>query len=121
MGEKSLTITGMYHVKLLASKTRVTPMKVLTIPRLEMMSGRILAKLMVRIKTAIETKVEITEIHYWLDNKTAFCWINNRDKWKQFVPHRVNDLGSTGVLSSRLKRNELWLMGSRWLSGPENK
>ena len=30
MVEKSLTITGMYHVELLASKPRIAPMKVQT-------------------------------------------------------------------------------------------
>ena len=117
-------------------------MKAHIIPRLEMMSGRILARLIARIKTALEAQVEITEIHYWLDSKTAFCWIKTRGKWKQFVRHRVNeilsltrkedqsycpreenpvDLGSRGVLSSRLKQNELWWKGPWWLSGPENE
>ena len=54
MVEKSLTITSMYHVEMLASKTRIAPMKAHTIPRLEMMSGRILARLMARIETALE-------------------------------------------------------------------
>ena len=90
MVEKSLTITGMYHVEMLASKTRIAPMKAHTIPRLEMMSGRILVKLMARIKTVLEGEVEITEIYYCLDSKTAFCWIKNRGKWKQFVRYRLN-------------------------------
>ena len=77
----------MYHTELLASKTRIAPMKAHTIPRLELISGRILVRLMASIKNALEAEVEITEIHYWLDSKTAFCWINNRGKWKQFVRH----------------------------------
>ena len=54
MIEKWLIITGMYHVELLTSKTRIAPMKAHTIPGLEIMSGRILARLMVRIETALE-------------------------------------------------------------------
>ena len=109
MVETSLTVTGMYHVELLTSKTRIAPMKALTIPRLEMMSGRILARLMVRIETALEAEVETTEIHYWLDSKTAFCWIKNRGKWKRFVRHRPNEImnltktESLGLLSARRK------------------
>ena len=57
MVEKSLTITGMYDVKLLAYKTKIASMKTHIIPRLEMMSGRILARLMARIKTALEAEV----------------------------------------------------------------
>ena len=112
MAERSLTFTGMYHVELLATKTRIPPMKPHAIPRLE----------------------------YWLGSKTALCWINNRGKWKQFIWHRLNeilnftrkddwgyypleqnpaDLGSRGVLSNRLKGNEL-RKGPRWLSSLEN-
>ena len=106
MVEKSLTITGMYHVELLASKTRIASMKAHTITRLEMMPGRILAWLMARIKTALEAEVEITEIHYWLDSKTAFCCINNKGKWKQFVRHRFNE-----ILNLTLVEEELFRVG----------
>ena len=56
MVETSLIITGVYHVELLTSKTRIAPMKAPTIPRLEMISGRILARLMARIETALEVE-----------------------------------------------------------------
>ena len=40
---------------------------------------------------------------------------------RDYCPQEENpvDLGSRGVLSNRLKGNELW-KGPRWLSGPEN-
>ena len=69
-------------MELLASKTIIALMKAHTIPSLEMMSGRILAKLTAGIKTALEAEVEITEINYWLDSKKSFWRINNRGKWK---------------------------------------
>ena len=37
-------------------------------------------------------QVEIEEIRYWSDSKTALCWIENRGEWKQFVRHRVNEI-----------------------------
>ena len=81
-----------YHVEMLASKTRVAPIKTHTIPRLELMSARILAKLVAAVKTALDVQVEIVETCYWLDSKTALCWINNKGEWKQFVSHRVNEI-----------------------------
>ena len=85
-------VNGKFHAELLTSKTRVAPMKAQTIPRLELMSARILAQLMDSVKTALGSYVEFTEIRYWLDSKTALCWINNRGEWKQFVRHRVNEI-----------------------------
>jgi hypothetical protein len=103
------------------------------------MSGRILARLMDTVKTALEGEVEVKEVILWLDSKTALYWINNAGEWKQFVRHRVNkilqltnkeqwrhcagemnpaDLGSRGVRAEKLKGSRLWWKGPEWLSGP---
>lgn len=130
---------GSYSVELLTSKTRVAPLKPQTIPRLELMSGRILARLMDTVKNALEREVDIKEIVLWLDSKTALHWINNAGEWKQFVRHRVNeilqltkkgqwrhcpgesnpaDLESRGVNVETLKASKLWWKGPQWLPGP---
>ena len=83
------TGAGVY-ARLLTSRSRVAPFKALTVPRLELMSARILAQLMNTVKKALETQVSLTGTRYWLDSKTAICWIQNRGEWKQFVRHRVN-------------------------------
>ena len=70
---------------------------------------------------------------------TALYWINNAGEWKQFVRNRVDeilrlsdksqwhhcpgaenpaDLGSRGVTDSKLKSNDLWWRGPKWLGGP---
>lgn len=131
---------GAFSVTLLTSKTRVAPLKTQTIPRLELMSGRVLAKLMETVQNALKEEVEIMGSCQWLDSKTALWWINNKGEWKQFVRQRVNeilrmkrkedwahcpgeqnpaDIGSRGELASRLKENELWWWGPAWLSGPK--
>ena len=133
---------GAFTVTLLTSKTRVAPLKTQTIPRLELMSGRVLAKLMETVQNALKEEVEIKGSRMWLDSKTALWWINNRGEWKQFVRQRVNeilritrkedwahcpgeqnpaDVGSRGELASRLKENELWWRGPAWLSGPKEE
>ena len=129
---------GKTHVRLVASKTRVAPLKELSIPRLELMSARILAQLMDTIKVALQSQLKIDGVKFWLDSKTALSWIQNKGEWKQFVRHRVNeilkltakedwaycstdenpaDLGSRGVLASQLKENQLWWYGPSWLTG----
>lgn len=133
---------GAFTVTLLTSKTRVAPLKTQTIPRLELMSGRVLAKLMETVQNALKKEVEIKGSRMWLDSKTALWWINNRGEWKQFVRQRVNeilritrkedwahcpgeqnpaDVGSRGELASGLKENKLWWRGPAWLSGPKEE
>lgn len=117
------------HTRLLASRSRVAPLKALTIPRLELMSARILAPMMNTVKKALEAQVTLNGTRYWLDSKMAICWIQNRGEWKQFVRHRVNkilkltfkeewrhclgeensaDIGSRGAMRSKLKDSKLW-------------
>ena len=133
-----LGMDGKTHVRLVASKTRVAPLKELSIPRLELMSARILAQLMNTIRVALQSQLKIDGVKFWLDSKTALSWIQNKGEWKQFVRHRVNeilkltakedwaycstdenpaDLGSRGVLASQLKENQLWWCGPSWLTG----
>ena len=121
---------------LVCAKTRVAPLKELTIPRLELMSARILASLMDTVYKALQPQVKIDSCRYWLDSKTALYWINNAGLWRQFVQHRVNeilglsskedwghcagvcnpaDLGSRGVSASTLKNSRLWWEGPFWL------
>ena len=130
--------TGMY-VKLMTSKTRVAPLKPMTIPRLELMSARVLTSLVSKVRRELEEQVETAEFRYWSDSKTALCWIDNRGEWKQFVRHRVNkmlkvtekakwghcpgkenpvDLGTRGVTTSKLQESDLWWHGPDWLREP---
>ena len=125
-------------VKLVASKTRVSPIKELSIPRLELMAARILAQLMDAVRQALEPEYKFEGVRYWTDSKTVLCWISNTGSWKQFVQHRVDeirrvsskcdwghcpgienpaDLGSRGVLVTELKNSSLWWTGPTWLKG----
>jgi hypothetical protein len=104
------------------------------------MSGLILARLMDTVRSPLSVDVEMSNTYYWLDSKTALCWINNQGEWKQFGRHRVNeilrlskkeewghcpglenpaDLGSRGVSPFILKESALWWKGPNWLLGPQ--
>ncbi len=49
-------------------------MSQLTIPRLELMSARVLATLMSTVMEAIGSNIKIDKIKYWLDSKTALFY-----------------------------------------------
>jgi hypothetical protein len=105
------------------------------------MSAKILAQLMDSVMKAMEHGIKFSGLKYWLDSKTAVCWIENRGEWKQFVRHRVGeilkltkkndwgyclsaenpaDLGSRGTFGSDLKDEKLWWHGPLWLSREEH-
>ena len=128
--------------RLLCSKTRIAPLKGLSIPRLELMAAKILTTLMQTVVNALSKQTEISEIRYWSDSMTVLYWLQNRGEWKTFVQHRINeilkvsnknqwghvaglenpaDLGSRGVLATELKNDTLWWRGPQWLtSGVES-
>ena len=130
------------HSKLLCSKTRVAPLKNLTIPRLELLSARILAALMDSVYKALSSQITIEKTKFWLDSKTALYWIYNQGEWKQWVQFRVSeilkltkksdwghvsgkenpaDIGSRGASASALCNSKLWWEGPVWLrDGEEN-
>ena len=65
---------------LLCAKTRVAPLKSLSIPRLELMSARVLAVLMSNVIEALSSIIKIERVRFWLDSKTALYWVyNNRE------------------------------------------
>ncbi len=78
------TNEGMFP-ELISAKTRVAPVKELSIPRLELMSVRILSTLMNTVYNALSKQVKISGCKYWLDSKTALYWSNNEGEWRQFV------------------------------------
>ena len=124
------------HTTLLCSKTRVAPLKALTIPRLELLSARILSVLVDTVRDALSSQLKIDCVRYWVDSKTALYWIFNYGEWKQWVQFRVReilrlskkeewghvrgkenpaDLDSRGVTASQLENNELWWNGPQCL------
>ena len=74
--------SGVYS-RLIAAKPRVAPVKKRTIPRLELMSTRILTTLTNTVRSALESQREIKSTTLWLDSKTVLCWLLNRVEWKQ--------------------------------------
>ena len=73
-------------VEFVASKTMVSPVERHTIPRLELLSALLLAKLMATILIALESEVSFSSIICFTDSKVALYWIRGLEKeWKQFV------------------------------------
>ena len=128
------------HNQLLCSKTRVAPLKKITIPRLELLSALLLARLISTVRHAIEPEITLKGVTCHTDSRVALYWIIGDKEWKQFVQNRVTeirkltplhcwkhcpgiqnpaDIPSRGVSSSELQEKlGLWLHGPPTSNSP---
>ena len=84
------------HCQIVCSKSRVSPMQELTIPRLELLSALLLARLLTSVAKALKDQIQLTPPVCYLDSKVAYHWIRGTDKrdksWRPFVQNRVNEI-----------------------------
>ncbi|XP_055714768.1 uncharacterized protein LOC129808888 [Phlebotomus papatasi] len=117
--------------RLLCSKTRVAPLKQVTLPRLELCAAVLAVKLLQSIKGALTVK--IMSVKAYSDSKIVLYWLAKEpQKWKTFVANRVSeiqseiprhlwnhvpselnpaDVASRGISPSELARHTLWWYG----------
>ena len=70
-----------FHVSLL-SRTKVAPIKMVTLPRLDLLGVLLSARLIHFIKSSLHLN-DCVRLVYWTDSKIALSWIkDNPTKWK---------------------------------------
>ena len=74
------------------SKTRVSPVKKVSIPRLELCACVLLSQLVSNVQNALQGVVPIGKIVCWNDSLDALCWIKNEKPRKVFVENRVKKI-----------------------------
>ena len=130
--------SGEYDVRFIAAKSRVAPLKRLTIPRLEL-QGAVLASPL--CKTIVdESRFQFEKVILFLDSKIVLAWIRSEARrFKPFVSVRVGEI-QTNTDPSQWKhipgenvaddvsrgipvRNlvERWQHGPKFLRLPENE
>lgn len=76
---------------LIGSKTRVSPLKLVSIPRLELQAAILGTRFGQLIKSSLT--VPLKSIHYWTDSKTVISWLHSEQrKYKQFVAFRIGEI-----------------------------
>lgn len=86
---KVTTADGNSTVTLVSSKTKVAPLKKITIPRLELTAALLLARQINNVKRALEL-TEVTT-YLWTDSSITLTWITSHpSRWKDYVCNRVN-------------------------------
>lgn len=77
-------------VQLIAAKSRITPVKQITIPRVELLGCLIGSRIARSVRSALNLN-GIPE-YYWSDSTTALAWITREDPWGTFVGRRVQEI-----------------------------
>ncbi|GFX71100.1 putative RNA-directed DNA polymerase from transposon X-element [Trichonephila clavipes] len=123
-------------IRLIRAKSRVAPLKTMTIPRLELMACCIGARLVHSVYAALD--VPDLKIIAWSDSMVALWWLKNHGDWSVFVANRVNEINSlvpsqfwrhvpgelnpadllSRGISPRLFSDSLWWEGPSWLLEP---
>ncbi|KAK4329183.1 hypothetical protein Pmani_000412 [Petrolisthes manimaculis] len=133
--------TGRVHCSFLMAKSRLAPIKPLTIPRLELLAAVMAVK--VNKQVAKELIFNLEEPVYWTDSMIVLQYIKNEDKRLQtFVANRVSvindgslprqwryvntklnpaDDASRGLSAADVVSSRRWLQGPDFLWGDESQ
>ena len=130
-----------YHVerRIVASKTKVAPLKAMSIPRLELMGAVLGLRLALSIAAALELETE--KLIFWSDSQNVLYWIRGHSRrFKPFIANRVGevqlrtnpqqwryvptksnpaDLASRGVKIKQLAASALWWNGPDFIGQME--
>ena len=127
---------GSFGTRLIAAKTRLAPLKALSIPRLELMGAVIGLRLTKQVCEALG--IERNKATYWSDSCNVGYWIHGQSRnFKPFIAHRVGEIhedsnpdqwryvpgklnpadhGTRGLTGEDLINNECWWCGPKFLS-----
>lgn len=128
------------YTSFVIAKTRVAPLKRLTLPKLELMAALVATRLAKFVITSFSGHYSNMSVQLWSDSQIVLHWIHSQRKLKQFISHRIGEI--TQTFPSTVWRycptgdnpadlltrgtncevfvNPLWLQGPSWLTEESN-
>ncbi|XP_062535421.1 uncharacterized protein LOC134204658 [Armigeres subalbatus] len=132
---------GRTKVQLIASKSKVAPLKRITIPRLELSAAVLAARLHKKVTEALD--MTIANSYFWSDSTVTLEWLRSPPyTWSTFVANRVSEIQNTtqgsrwhhvagkqnpadlitrGMKVDDFLNSSLWHRGPSWLGRPETE
>ncbi|GFV05934.1 integrase catalytic domain-containing protein [Trichonephila clavipes] len=129
-----VTCNNKIETSFICSKSRMAPLKSLTIPRLELTAALLSARLVKQVSSCLKFDANI---YYWTDSLISYYWIRgDSSAFKPYIKNRVQeiqllsdpiqwghcpgknnpaDLLSRGTSAVMLAQNELLWQGPPWL------
>lgn len=136
-------VKGNVHIEIIASKSRVAPLKVITVPRLELCGANLLINLMEMIMPIF--KNHSIQCYCWSDSQIVLKWLDKSPAdLKTYVANRIAniqtksetlkvkwnwiaglqnpaDLISRGTTIEELNKEQKWWHGPEWLIKSEKE